>query len=133
MKYRHVEQWLPFRLGQDYGQECYQVGEHRFDWWWYDKDYWEERFKTLSEEGFNGICFWNVHPFPALIRYNKFPEAAFFSEGETEKNISHFKWMIKKGKKYGIGIILMEYIIHCTPGFGKTHTTYLFTKEEAGE
>lgn len=119
--YRHLQMWLPFRLGQDYGQECYQAGEHRFDWWWYDKDWWEERFKRLRAEGFNGISFWNVHPFPLLIRFRKFPEAAFFSEKETARNIVHFQWLIEKAGEYGLDIVLMEYIIHCAPGFGRRH------------
>lgn len=120
-RFRHFQQWLPFQLGQDYGQECYQVGEHRFDWWWYDRDYWKERFARLAEAGFNGITFWNVHPYPLLIRYHSFPEAAFFSPAETDRNIAHFNWLISEGKRCGIDIVLMEYIIHCSPGFGRKH------------
>jgi len=113
--------WLPFRLGQDYGQEGYQAGEHRFDWWWYDKNWWEKRLERLRAEGLNGITFWNVHPFPLFIRFKKFPEAAFFSEKETACNIAHFHWLIDKAAEYGLAIVLMEYMIHCSPGFGCRH------------
>ena len=62
------------------------------------------------------------HPFPALIEYEKYPEATYFSKKETKRNIENFKWIIEKGKQYGVDIYLYFRNIHYPPEFAKKHS-----------
>lgn len=121
-KIRAFMRWLPFRLGQHYMQESYEVGEHRFDWWWYDETWWTEMFQRLAYLRYNTFTLWNIHPFPALIKYNKYPEAALFSEEETEKNIVNFRKVVSKGKAYGIRVVVKQYNSYYSPGLAKKHS-----------
>ncbi len=114
-----MHRWLPFSLEQDYGQQGYRSGEHRFDWWYYDRRYWRRYFAELTDDGFNALFLWNIHPFPALIRYGKFREAALFDEPETERNVTAFRAILDEAHAKGIAVHLMQYIIHFSGGFAR--------------
>lgn len=116
---RSVHRWLPFRLGQLYGQEGYESGEHRFDWWYYQDDFWKRYIGGLAEDGFNALFLWNLHPHPALIDYDQFPEAAFFSKAETGRNIGAFRSILDIAHGCGVALHVMQYLVHFPEGFAK--------------
>ena len=116
---RSHHMWLPFALGQSYGQQGYSQWESHTDWWWYDRDFWTSFLSELATGRFNTLVFWNIHPFPALIEFDEFPEASFFSPMRCGENVDQFKWLLDTAGQYGIDVVIKTYQIHVSEGFAK--------------
>ncbi len=122
LTYRAHQRWLPFDMGQQaYGQEGYAVFDRDTHNWWYDKNYWKEYLFELARGRYNAIHLWNVHPYPALIRFKNYPYAAYFDSQRVEQNIEQFTWIVNIAKELGIKIVLMQYNIHVSEGYAKKH------------
>ncbi|NLW87313.1 MAG: hypothetical protein GXY38_10615 [Planctomycetes bacterium] len=118
---RSFHMWLPFGMGQGYGQQGYDSWKHRTDWWWYSRRFWSEFLDELALARYNHLFFWNVHPFPALIEYEEFPEANEFDSQRRMQNIEHFRWLLRQASSCGIKTGLLFYNIQVGEGFGRAH------------
>jgi hypothetical protein len=122
--FRGTATTLPFWLGTNlYGDSWTGFGqvEHSTNWWWYDKAHWEKTFKQYEDAHLNTMVFWHPHPYVGFIRMNRFPEAAYFSPEETERQIEMFRWITAEGRKHGVNIYLETWNICLPPGFCKAH------------
>lgn len=123
LTYRAHQRWLPFDMGQRaYGQEGYAVFDQDTHNWWYDKNYWKEYLFELACGRYNAIHLWNVHPYPALIRFKNHSDAAYFDPQRVEQNIEQFLWIVNVAKELGIKIVLMQYNIHVSEGYAKKYS-----------
>jgi hypothetical protein len=115
---------LPFHLGTTLYNGAWSgfaKNDHSTDWWWYDKQYWTELFKRYQDAHLNTIIYWHPHPFIGFIKLKKFPEAAYLTPEETDRQIEMFRWITSEGKKHGISFYFLTWNICLPPGFYKTH------------
>lgn len=118
---RSYHRWLPFYLGQGYGQEGYSDFDHRAEGWWYDHDWWLRFFQGMAEARLNMLVLWNVHPYPALIEFDEFPEANEFNPERRRRNVENFRLILRLAGEFGVEVVIMQYNIHVASGFALKH------------
>jgi hypothetical protein len=123
LRLRGVVQNFPFWLGTTLydGWTGNAATDHRTDWWFFDEQHWERVFQRLARARINAFLMPHPHPYPALIRYRQFPEAAYYSPQESERLIAWFHWLFQEGRKYGIRFYFLTWNIHLPPGMQQAH------------
>lgn len=123
LRLRGVSKNFPFCLGTTLydGWTRFAETDHRIDWWFFDEEYWERMFRQLARARVNALLMPHPHPYPALIRYREFPEAAYYSPDETERLITWFHWLFQEGRKYGVEFYFLTWNIHLPPGMQRAH------------
>lgn len=115
---------LPFHLGTTLyngAWEGFASNDHSTDWWWYDKEYWRNLFQRYEQAHLNTIVYWHPHPFVGFVKLDKYPEAAYLSPKEIDRQIEMFRWITAEGKRHGVCIYFLTWNVCLPPGFCKTH------------
>lgn len=91
------------------------------DWPFFNKEAWQDLLDELSRARFNALCLFSGHPFPWMIRFEKFPEARVIPEPEIERWIGMWQWIFRAAKDRGIAVIIQWQNIHVSVPFKQTH------------
>lgn len=131
LRWRGIATTFPFYVGSSlYGVwEGYREVENKRDWWWFDRKEWERKFREWSELRVNTLVFWHPHPYPALLRLPRFPEAEYFPPQRLNEMIDMFRWITKRAKDYRIEVYLMTWNICLPPGMRKAHNLREFGED----
>ena len=87
----------------------------------YDKKHWRKYLDSLLEDRMNTLYLWNGHPFPSLLRLEKYPDAQEVSDEQLARNIEMFTWLTTEADKRGIWVIQMFYNIHISHPLARKH------------
>jgi len=87
----------------------------------YDKQRWRKYLDFLVENRMNTLYLWNGHPFPSLLRLEKYPDAQEVSHEQMSRNIEMFTWLTTQADKRGIRVIQMFYNIHISHPLARKH------------
>ena len=99
----------------------YNIPAVRDQAWFHDPAYWQSLFGLLARSRFNAIGFWHQHPFPDMIRMEKFPEAAVLKPEALERNIKTWRMILRLARERGLATYLINWNIHLPPGFAAKH------------
>lgn len=121
---KHESPRLPFRaikfdLPWDTYRHSYALSLHQETC--KDINYWEAFLDMMSENRFNTLTLWNLHPYTFLIKPKKFPEASPWNEQQMDEWKKLFNTIFKMAKERAIDVYLIPFNIFVTPEFSKAH------------
>ena len=94
-----------------------------------DTTYWEAFLDMMSENRFNSLTLWNIHPFTFMIMPKNFPEASPFTEAEFNAWQNLYRTIFRMAKDRGIETFIFFYNIFTTPGLAKAHNLPIVNEE----
>ncbi len=86
-----------------------------------DLMFWESFLDMMVENRFNALTLWSLHPFPYMIRNEKYPEACEFSDAELADWTSFWTQLFAMAKERGIETYLVNWNIFVSPSFSEYH------------
>lgn len=90
-----------------------------------DPDYWRAFLDMMSENRFNSLAIFNLHPFVFMIVPDNFPEASPFSSEEMEKWKELHREIISMASERAIDVYLFPFNIFVSEEFSKAHNVAL--------
>jgi hypothetical protein len=90
-----------------------------------DLKYWEAFLDMMSENRFNALTMWNLHPYTFLITPKNFPEASPWNAEQMKKWKELFGGIFTMAKERGIDTYIIPFNIFVTPEFAKAHNVAL--------
>lgn len=86
-----------------------------------DTLFWEAFLDMMTENRFNKLTLWNLHPFNYLVKTEKYPEACGFSDEEMAGWEAFWTSLFRMAKERGIEPYLVNWNIFVSPEFAKAH------------
>jgi len=86
-----------------------------------DPAFWERLLDMLSENRFNALTLWNLHPFDFMVQAEGFPEAHTFKGEEMERWRRLFRAIFAMAKERGIETYIVTWNIFVPEGFARAH------------
>ncbi len=124
LRFRAMADNFPFWVGSTMYSNAwkgFEGVETDPDSWWRDRQGWTKRFRECAERRVNALVWDHPHPYPALLVYDKYPEAQVYSPEQARKNAEDLAWIVQEGKKYGVSIYFLTWNICVPPSFAKAH------------
>ncbi len=109
----------PFLAVRQYKYNLPSVGDG-LDYF-HSEEHWRGFFDLLARARFNSIGFWHLHPFPFMIAFDRFPEAAVLSPDHTARNIRTFSMIFRLAKERNIRTFLINWNIHLSSKLAAAH------------
>ena len=86
-----------------------------------DLGYWEKFLNMMSEERFNTLTLWSIHPWTYMIRPENYPEACPFDEAELTEWQDYWHGLFALASERGIKVFMINWNIFVSPEFSKAH------------
>jgi hypothetical protein len=123
-KPKNEKPFLPFRaikydLPWDTYRHSYALELH--DQTCRDTTYWQSFLDMMTENRFNTLTLWNLHPYTFLIKPKNFPEASPWNEDEMRRWQQLFHSITRMARERAIDIYIIPFNIFVTPEFAKAH------------
>jgi hypothetical protein len=90
-----------------------------------DTLFWKAFLDMMSDNRFNILTLWNLHPYPFMIRPRNFPEACPYNDKELKEWQTLFHSIFRMAKERGIETYLVPFNIFVSPEFAKAHEVAL--------
>lgn len=116
LKVRAIKFNLPFKETVYLSQQDVEQNQ-----WFFTENYWERFLDMMVENRFNTLTLWSSHPFPLMIKLNKYPEAGYLNQQDIEANIQFFQKLFQMAKNRGIDTYIFTWNIHLPEYFAKRH------------
>ncbi len=94
-----------------------------------DLKFWEAFLDMMTENRFNALTLWNLHPFNYLIRPTNFPEATGFTDEELAEWQQFWRTLFAMAKERGIRTYLVNWNIFVSPEFADHYGGATYSKE----
>ncbi len=95
-----------------------------------DLKYWESFLDMMVDNRFNALTLWSLHPFPYMIRNEKYPEACDFSDEELAEWTEFWSRLFALAKERGIDTYMVNWNIFVSPSFANFHNTEDFNLDD---
>ncbi|NQT84735.1 hypothetical protein HQ563_17080 [bacterium] len=86
-----------------------------------DLNFWRRFLDMMTENRFNVLSLWNLHPFPFMIRPENFPEACPFSVEDMEEWRLFWRSLFRMAKNRGIETYIVNWNIVVSPQFASAY------------
>lgn len=86
-----------------------------------DTTFWRAFLDMMSENRFNILTLWNLHPYPFMVRPKDFPEACPFDNAQLKEWQTLFHSIFRMAKERSIEVYLIPFNIFVSPEFSKAH------------
>jgi hypothetical protein len=86
-----------------------------------DLKFWESFLNMMFENRFNVLALYNMHPFPYMVKLDKYPEANPFSDKEMEDWKVFWKNLFRMAKDRGIDVYIVNWNIVVPKPFAQRH------------
>lgn len=86
-----------------------------------DPNFWEAFLNMMLENRFNVLALYNMHPFPYLVKLDKYPEACPFTDKEMEDWRAFWKKLFRMAKDRGIEVYIVNWNIIIPKTFAAKH------------
>jgi hypothetical protein len=86
-----------------------------------DLKFWEDFLDMMTENRFNVLSLWSMHPFTYMIRPANFPEACRFNDTELAEWKKLWSGIFAMAKERGIETYLLNWNVFVSPEFSKAH------------
>lgn len=90
-----------------------------------DTLFWKEFLDMMTDNRFNVLTLYNLHPYPYMIRPRNFPGACPFSDSALHEWQSLFHSIFRMAKERGIDTYLVPFNIFVSPEFARAHSVAL--------
>ncbi len=87
--------------------------------WLFDKSVWQRLFRLMNACGFNAMFFANTHPFPFMIEYDQYCDAAMLKPEELQQYQRMYKWIFTLACEYDIKPYLLFFSIYYPDAFAE--------------
>ena len=94
-----------------------------------DTTYWEAFLDMMTENRFNTLTIWNLHPFPYMIMPKNFPEASPFTAAEFKEWQTLYRTIFRMAKDRAIETYVLWYNIFTTPQLARAHNLPVINEE----
>ncbi len=84
-----------------------------------DLGFWERFLDMMSENRFNTLTLWSVHPWTYMIRPEKYPEACPFNDEELADWQNYWHGLFALANERGIKVFMINWNIFVSPEFSK--------------
>ncbi len=88
-----------------------------------DLVFWESFLDMMTENKFNTLTLWNMHPYMFMVKSKSFPQASPFSDEEMAEWQSFWKKLFKMAKQRGIDTYIVNWNIFVSEEFSKVYNT----------
>ncbi|MFO0980985.1 MAG: hypothetical protein U1E76_04410 [Planctomycetota bacterium] len=89
--------------------------------WFFDDAYWDAFLDLLARSRFNVLSLWSAHPYPQMVRLDRFPEVQDVARADLEQNIRLFHSIFAKAKSRGLDVMLVTWNVHVSPSFARAN------------
>lgn len=110
---------LKFNLPWDSYREGYAMDLHTETC--RDVNFWKEFLDMMSENRFNALTLWNLHPFTFMIRPKNFPEASPWNEKEMKEWQDLYRSIFHMARERGIDTYIVNWNIFVSPELSIAH------------
>jgi hypothetical protein len=110
---------IKFDLPWDTYRHSYALDQHQETC--SDTAYWEAFLDMMTENRFNALSLWNLHPYAYMIRAKNFPEACPFDDATLKQWQHLFRSIFRMAKERSIDTYLIPFNIFVSPSFAKAH------------
>ncbi len=86
-----------------------------------DMEFWRGYLDMMTENRFNVLTLWSMHPFPYMIRPTNFPKACSFDDAELEEWRSFWRTLFKEAKIRGIEVYLVNWNVFGSKGYAENY------------
>ena len=86
-----------------------------------DLKFWEAFLNMMLENRFNLLALYNMHPFPYLVKLQKYPEACPFTDEEMKEWKKFWKRLFRMAKERGIEVFIVNWNIIVPKSFAKKY------------
>jgi hypothetical protein len=86
-----------------------------------DVKFWESFLDMMFENRFNVLALYNMHPFPYMVKLEKYPEASPFTDKEMDDWKIFWKNLFRMAKDRGIDVFIVNWNIVVPETFAKKH------------
>lgn len=104
--------WSSYRNGQALALHRETVG---------DTAYWMEFLDMMADNRFNTLTLWSLHPFPYLVRTEKYPEATDLTDEQLAEWQTFWHRLFEMARERGIETYLVNWNIFVSPAFARAH------------
>lgn len=94
-----------------------------------DLKFWESFLDMMVENRFNALSLWSQHPFPLMVKTEKYPEACGLTDAELADWQQFWNGLFAMAKERGIETYMVNWNIHVSPEFAKFHNVALYCIE----
>ncbi|GAB1855852.1 hypothetical protein MHTCC0001_06870 [Flavobacteriaceae bacterium MHTCC 0001] len=94
-----------------------------------DLKFWESFLDMMTENKFNVLSLWNLHPYMHMVQSEKFPKSRPFTEEEMKTWKSFFKSIFKMAKDRGIETYIFNWNIFVSETFGEAYNIGEYSKD----
>jgi hypothetical protein len=86
-----------------------------------DLKYWESFLNMMFENRFNVLALYNMHPFPYMVKLDKYPEACPFTDEEMKQWKNFWNALFRMAKDRGIDVFIVNWNIVVPKAFAEKH------------
>ena len=86
-----------------------------------DTSFWEAYLDMMTENRFNKLTLWNLHPFSYMVKTQKYPEGCSLSDKDLAEWQKFWTALFRMAKNRGIETYLVNWNIFVSPEFAKAH------------
>jgi hypothetical protein len=86
-----------------------------------DTSFWEAYLDMMTENRFNKLTLWNLHPFSYMVKTQKYPEGCSLSDKDLAEWKKFWTALFRMAKNRGIETYLVNWNIFVSPEFAKAH------------
>ncbi len=94
-----------------------------------DTVFWRDFLDMMTENRFNKLTLWNLHPFNFMVKTEKYPEASSFSDAELADWQQFWHTLFKMAKDRGIETYLINWNIFVPLELSKAHNLNTHMRE----
>jgi hypothetical protein len=86
-----------------------------------DLRFWEGFLDMMSQNRFNTLTLWSVHPWTYMVRPEKYPEACPFDDDELRTWQDYWHGLFALAGERGIRVFMINWNIFVSPEFSEAH------------
>ena len=86
-----------------------------------DTSFWEAYLDMMTENRFNKLTLWNLHPFSYMVKTQKYPEGCSLSDKDLAEWKKFWTALFRMARNRGIETYLVNWNIFVSPAFAKAH------------
>jgi hypothetical protein len=94
-----------------------------------DLKFWEKFLDMMSENRFNYLTLWAIHPWTYMVKPTDYPEASGLSEQELIEWQDFWRSLFSMASERGVKVLMVNWNIFVSPEFAKAHNVAMYSTQ----
>jgi hypothetical protein len=94
-----------------------------------DLKFWEKFLDMMSENRFNHLTLWAIHPWTYMVKPTNYPEASGFTDRELQEWQNFWHSLFALADERCIKVLMVNWNIFVSPEFARAHDAALYSTE----